>query len=62
MLLLALSGACYVAGGWFYRDHSWEWHHTLWHVAVVIGSLLDFAAIAALLRRRPAGGEIGFVS
>ena len=61
-LLLALSGACYVAGGWFYRDHSWEWHHTLWHVAVVMGSLLDFAAIAALLRAPRRDGEIGFVS
>jgi hemolysin III len=62
VLLLALSGALYAGGGGFYRDHSWEWHHTLWHVAIVGGSLLDVAAIAALLRaKRPDGRDIGFV-
>jgi len=56
MLLLAASGALYVGGGWFYRDHSWAWHHTCWHVAIVAGALLDFAAIAALLRAPPRPG------
>jgi len=64
MVLLAASGAVYAIGGYFYRDHSWPWHHTYWHLAVVIGSLLDCAAIAALLCARPnrSRGGIGFVS
>jgi len=53
VLLLAASGVLYVCGGWLYSDDSWAWHHTGWHIAVVAGSLLDFAAIAALLRAPP---------
>jgi hemolysin III len=47
--LILASGLVYVAGSYFYRDHSVPWHHTYWHVAVVIGCLLDFTAIVALL-------------
>ncbi|HEV8029179.1 MAG TPA: hemolysin III family protein [Stellaceae bacterium] len=53
--LILASGLVYVAGSYFYRDHRLPWHHTYWHMAVVIGCLLDFTAIAALLaatRRR----------
>jgi hemolysin III len=48
-LLILASGFVYVLGSYFYRDHSVPWHHTYWHTAVVIGCLLDFAAISALL-------------
>jgi hemolysin III len=50
--LVFASGVIYVAGVFLYRAHEMPWHHTYWHVAVVIGSLLNFAAIRVLLSRR----------
>jgi hemolysin III len=47
---IALSGVVYVGGAWFYRAYALPWHHTYWHIAVVVGCLLDFTAIASLLR------------
>jgi hemolysin III len=49
-LLLLASGGVYVIGSYFYRDHSLPWHHAYWHTAVVIGCLLDFMAIAAMIK------------
>jgi hemolysin III len=55
-LLVLASGLVYLVGSYFYRAHALPWHHTYWHMAVVIGCLLDFTAIAALLAatQRPA--------
>lgn len=65
--LVLTSGLVYVAGAYFYQEHGLAWHHTYWHIAVVLGCLLDFTAIAILLRaprriampiaRRPGAGE-----
>ncbi len=48
--LVLTSGLVYVAGAYFYEEHGLAWHHTYWHIAVVLGCLLDFTAIAMLLR------------
>jgi hemolysin III len=47
-LQIALSGLVYVGGACFYRARDLPWHHSYWHAAVVLGSVLDFMAIAAL--------------
>jgi hemolysin III len=47
--LVLASGLVYVAGAYFYREHGVPWHHTYWHIAIVLGCLLDFVAVAALL-------------
>jgi len=47
--LVLTSGLVYVAGAYFYREHGVPWHHTYWHIAIVLGSLLDFVAVRALL-------------
>ena len=47
--MVIASGLVYVGGTWFYRAHDLPWHHTYWHVAVMLGCLLDFAAVASLL-------------
>jgi hemolysin III len=57
-LLILASGLVYVLGSYFYRDHSVPWHHTYWHMAVVIGCLLDFTAIAALLEATRRGALV----
>lgn len=53
-LLILASGLVYVGGLYFYRDHALPWHHTYWHLAVVIGCLLDFTAVSQLLAATPA--------
>ena len=60
VLLVLASGAVYVGGAYFYHDHSVPWHHTYWHAAVVLGCLMDFAAIAALLtaQKRPGAAAL----
>lgn len=63
-VLILASGFVYVLGSYFYRDHSLPWHHAYWHTAVVIGCLLDFMAIAALLsgvRRQESGAGKNFL-
>ncbi len=59
-LLVLASGIVYLGGAYFYHEHSLPWHHSYWHAAVVLGCLLDFAAIAALLtaQRRPRGAAL----
>jgi hemolysin III len=47
--LVLTSGLVYAAGAYFYQQHAVPWHHTYWHIAIVLGSLLDFVAVAALL-------------
>ena len=47
--LILASGFVYVLGSYFDRNHSVTWPHTYWHTAVVLGCLLVFMAIAALL-------------
>mgnify|MGYP006293101353 FL=1 len=45
LLLLILGGVTYTAGIGFYAWHRLPYHHALWHVFVLVGSVLHFLAI-----------------
>ena len=55
LFFLVASGAVYSAGIVFYRWRSLPWHHAYWHVAVVIGCLLNVGGMRVLLTGRGGG-------
>ena len=44
------SAIVYSIGVFFYRRSSIPWNHAIWHAAIVIGSLINFAGMGALLK------------
>ena len=45
IVLLGLGGLCYTLGVVFYRWHSLRFHHAVWHVFVLAGSLLHVFSV-----------------
>ena len=45
---LVAGGICYTAGTYFYARRSLRFNHSYWHIAVMAGSALHFAAILQL--------------
>lgn len=45
MLLLLLGGLSYTLGVFFYVRHTMAYHHAIWHMFVMLGSLLHFFSI-----------------
>lgn len=44
-------GLCYTAGTWFLKnDHRAWWVHSIWHLLVIAGSALHFAAIVMYVK------------
>ncbi|MFM1920806.1 MAG: hypothetical protein RLZZ303_2440 [Candidatus Hydrogenedentota bacterium] len=54
IVLLALGGLAYSAGVIFYLWHKLPYNHAIWHVFVLAGSALHFAAIFAYILPLPA--------
>ena len=44
------SAVVYSIGVFFYRRSSIPWNHAIWHAAIVIGSLINFGGMGALLK------------
>ena len=44
------SAVVYSVGVFFYRRSSIAWNHAIWHAAIVIGSLINFGGMGALLK------------
>ena len=45
LLLLLLGGLSYTLGVFFYVRHTMAYHHAIWHLFVMLGSLLHFFSI-----------------
>ena len=45
IILLVLGGLAYTSGILFYRWKSLNFHHAIWHIFVIIGSILHFFAV-----------------
>ena len=45
LLWLAAGGLAYTAGAVFYAWRSLPWNHTIWHLCVILGSVLQFLAV-----------------
>jgi hemolysin III len=46
MMWLVIGGLCYTGGVVFYvRDHKYRYHHAVWHLFVLAGSIAHFCAV-----------------
>ncbi len=54
LLLLFLGGLAYTGGVAFYVARRWRYHHAVWHVCVLAGSVLHFFAVYFYVLPRPA--------
>lgn len=54
LLLLFLGGLAYTGGVAFYVARRWRYHHAVWHVCVLAGSILHFFAVYFYVLPRPA--------
>ncbi|NKE48497.1 hypothetical protein HB662_27250 [Roseomonas frigidaquae] len=52
LVFLFGSAVAYTAGILFYRRPELPWNHVIWHVAVVVGCLLNFGGVWILLKER----------
>ncbi len=44
-LMLAIGGACYIGGVVFYLWEKFDYHHAIWHIFVLAGSICHFVAV-----------------
>ncbi len=56
ILLLLAGGLAYTFGIAFYLMHGLPYHHMIWHLMVVAGSVLHFFAVLFYVIPRPTGG------
>ncbi len=49
MIFLIIGGVLYTAGSIFYVWRGFKYHHALWHVFVLAGSIMHFFAVLSLL-------------
>lgn len=45
LILLLIGGLCYTGGAAFYANKGLTWHHAIWHVFVLGGSIAHFFAV-----------------
>jgi hemolysin III len=45
LIWLAAGGLAYTAGAVFYAWRKLPWNHTIWHLFVILGSVLQFLAV-----------------
>lgn len=46
---LVLGGVCYTAGTFFFINHKIKYHHGIWHLFVLAGSVFHFFSVLSLL-------------
>jgi hemolysin III len=49
VLLIALGGLFYTIGVIFYLWERWTYHHAVWHIFVLLGSITHYVAVVAML-------------
>ncbi|MEK4969778.1 hemolysin III family protein [Cytobacillus sp. FSL R7-0696] len=49
MIFLIIGGVLYTAGSIFYVWRGFKYHHALWHVFILAGSIMHFFAVLSLL-------------
>lgn len=45
LVFLALGGVFYTSGAFFYMKKSWKYSHAIWHVFVLLGTLMHFFSV-----------------